>query len=120
MNAPEAASQIISGLFDLEEGKQRWTSGTATVVLVNPPSPEPLHATFYVPENAAARRATIALDKRAVHSEAIGPGMHRMVTSPIKAAEATSIVSLTVDRTFSAPGDSRALGVVLLNIGWGR
>jgi hypothetical protein len=120
MNAPEAEAQIVSGIFGLEEGKQRWTSGTATVMLVSPPDPQPLHARFYVPDNATARRVTLLLDGRKVHTQTIAPGMQYIVTPPQKAAAATSVVSLQLDRTFSAPGDSRQLGVVLLGIGWGK
>ena len=121
MNAPEAEAQIVSGIFRLEEGKQRWTSGTATVMLVSPADAEPLHVNFYVPDNAPARKVWVLLDGQTVYSETLpGPGMHRLVTPPQKARAATSVVALQVDRTFSAPGDSRQLGVVLLDMGWGK
>lgn len=120
MSAREAETQIVAGLFDLEQGKQRWTSGTATVMLVSPADSQPLHAEFYLPDNAAAREVSVILDGRKVDSKAIAPGMQRIVTPPQKAAGPTSVVSLQVDRTFSAPGDARQLGVVLLDIGWGK
>ena len=120
MNAPEAASQIVSGLFDLEEGKRRWTSASATVVLVSPADAEPLHAYLHVPDNAAAREVSLWLDGRKVHTQSVAPGELRIVTSPQKAAGSTSIVSLQVDKTFSVPGDSRLLGVSLFDIGWGK
>jgi 4-amino-4-deoxy-L-arabinose transferase-like glycosyltransferase len=120
MNAPEAETQIVSGLFGLEEGKQRWTAGTATVILVSPPDAEPLHIDLYVPDNAPAREMTVLLDGRKVYTQAIAPGMLSLLTPPQKAAGATSVVSLQLDRTFSAPGDSRVLGVRLIRIGWGK
>ncbi len=120
MNAPEAETQIVSGLFPLEEGKQRWTSGAATVMLVSPAEAEPLHALIYVSDAAVAREVSLFLDDRKVYSQALAPGMQRIVTPAEKAAGATSVVSLRVDRTFSAPGDSRKLGVVLQDIGWGK
>jgi hypothetical protein len=120
MNAPEADAQIISGLYGLEEGKRRWTAGTATVVLVSPPDAEPLHAQIFVPDYAAARDITILLDSRKVDSQPVKPGLQRIVTAPQKAAGPSSTVSLQVDHTFSAPGDSRQLGVVLIDIGWGK
>ncbi len=115
IDAPEAESQIVSGI-----SKDHWTSGTATVVLVSPTDAEPLHAQLYVPDNAVARQVTLMLDGRTVHSQAIGRGVQRVVTPPQKAAGPTSVVSLQVDRTFSASGDSRQLGVVLQDIGWGK
>ncbi len=120
MNAPEAETQIVSGLFNLEDGKQRWTSASATVMLVSPPDAQPLHARFYVPDYATAREVTFLLDGRKVHSQPIAPGMSYIVTPPQKAAGPTSIVAIQLDHTFQAPGDSRQLGVVLLGIGWGK
>jgi hypothetical protein len=121
MNAPEAESQILSGIFDLDQGKQRWMSGTGAVMLVSPADAEPLHVNFYVPGYAAARRLSVTLDEQTVYSEPLpGEGIHRIVTSPLKAKSATSVVKLEVDRTFSAPGDSRVLGIVLLDVGWGK
>jgi hypothetical protein len=120
MNAPEAETQIVSGIYGLEEGKQRWMSGTATVVLVSPAEAMPLHVSLYVPDNAPARQITVLLDGHKVYTQAIAPGMQSIVTPPLKPASATSIVSLQFDRTFSAPGDSRVLGVRLIEVGWAR
>lgn len=121
MNAPEAESQIVSGLFGLEEGKQRWTSGTATVMLVSPPDAEPLHADVYLPDNAPARKVSLLFDGQVAYTTILpGPGIHRIVSPPQKPRGATSVVALQVDRTFSAPGDSRVLGLVLRDIGWGK
>lgn len=121
MNAPEAEAQIVSGIFPLEQDRQRWMSGTAAVMLVSPPGPEPLHVNFYLPDNAAARRLSILLDGQPVYSGTLpGPGIHRIVTPPQQARDATSVMTLQVDRTFSAPGDSRVLGIVLYDVGWGK
>ncbi len=121
MSAPEAEAQIVSGIFGLEDGSWRWTSGTATVTLVSPAVAEPLHAGFRVPDNAPARKVSLLLDGQLASSETLpGPGTYRIVTPPQKAKAATSVVTLQVDRTFSAPGDSRELGIVLLDLGWGK
>jgi Dolichyl-phosphate-mannose-protein mannosyltransferase len=124
MNAPEADTQIVSGIYNLEQGKLRWTSGAATVVLVSPSdrarSAEPLHAAFYIPDNAPARHVVVTLDGRKVYSQAVTPGMQRIVTPPQQAAGPTSIVSLQLDHTFSPPNDSRELGVFLQEVGWGK
>jgi len=121
MNAPEADAQILSGIFDLELGKQRWMSGTASVMLVSPSEAAPLHVDYYQPDNAPARRLTMALDGKIVYSELLpGPGPHRIVTTPQQARDATSVLTLQVDHTLSAPGDSRHLGIVLIDVGWGK
>jgi hypothetical protein len=120
MNAPEAEAQIVSGIFSLEEGTRRWMSGTATVVLVSPTDAEPLHVNFYLPDNAPARQLSVIVDGRTVDTQTLAPGIHRIVTPPQKAAGPTSVVSLQVDHTFQAPGDSRLLGISLFDIGWGK
>jgi hypothetical protein len=120
MNAPEAGPQIVSGIFDLEDKTWRWMSATATVVLVSPKSEEPLHAKIDVPGNVPARRISVMLDGKTVYSQAIAPGMQRIVTPPLRPAGPAATVSLQVDQTFSPPGDARQLGVVLHEIGWGK
>jgi hypothetical protein len=120
MNAPEADSQIVSGIYELEEGVRRWASATATVMLVSPAEAEPLHARIYLPDTAPARQVTFLVDGNSVYSQSINPGIQRIVTPPLRPAGATSMVSMQVDRTFSAPGDSRVLGVSLFEIGWGK
>jgi hypothetical protein len=89
-------------------------------MLVSPAEAEPLHARIYLPDTAPARRVTFQLDGKSVYSQSISPGIQRIVTPPLKPAGTTSMVSLQVDRTFSAPGDSRVLGVSLFEIGWGK
>jgi hypothetical protein len=80
-----------------------------------------LHADVYLPDNAPARKLTVLLDGHPVYTTTLpGPGVHRIVTPPQKALAATSVVALQVDRTFSAPGDSRVLGIRLVDIGWGK
>lgn len=121
MNAPDADLHIVSGIFGLEEGKWRWTGGIATVMLKTPAGPSPLHAVFYVPDNAPARHASLLLDGEEIYSQVLpGPGTYRLVSPPQQAKGPTSILSLRLDKTFSAPGDSRQLGAVLNEMGWGK
>ena len=41
MNAPEADQQIVSGVYQLEEGRYRWMAGRAVVLLKRPDRPCP-------------------------------------------------------------------------------
>ncbi len=49
MNAPDAALHIVSGIYELEGGKTRWTAGTAVLRLKNPAQPQPVQVQFYIP-----------------------------------------------------------------------
>ena len=47
-----------------------------------------------------------------------GPGAYTLKSPPQTPAGPTASVTLTIDRTFSVPGDHRELGVVVSGIGF--
>jgi hypothetical protein len=112
ISAPEAAEQIVSGIFPAD----RWMSQAGVVVLKSPAVPRKLRAEFYLPPNAKARQVTLLLDDREVASHTYsGPGAYTLVSA--EALQGTT-VEIRVDRTFTAPGDQRALGMVLIGVGF--
>jgi hypothetical protein len=114
MSAPEAQTQIASGVYQLE-GQTRWMSGRATVLLKAPVNPMPLHVRLYLPEAAPARVVRVLLDGSHVHQERLpGPGIHSLRTGAVSG----TAVTIEVDKTFSVPGDFRELGVVLMEVGF--
>ena len=119
MNAPEAADQIVSGIFSLEDNRFRWMSRSATVALASPAAALPLRALFTIPPQARARRVTLLLDGREVASQTYPvPGTYTLESPPMRAAGAVATVEITIDETFFAPGDSRELGMVLTSVGF--
>jgi hypothetical protein len=119
MNAPEAPAQIVSGLYDVEGGAWRWMSASAVVLLKSPAQPLPIEAVFTIPDPAPARHVELLLDGRVVASETYsGPGAYTLKSPPQSPAGETATVTLTLDRTFSVPGDRRELGVVVSSIGF--
>jgi hypothetical protein len=120
MDAPEAAGQIVSGVFDLE-GKSRWISASAAITLKNPTESAPLRAEFYIPANAPARRVTLLLDGKEVASRIYpGPGSWFLESKPVRGENDFAMAEIQVDKTFQAPADSRDLGVVLIGVGFAR
>lgn len=114
MNAPEAQSQIVTGVYDLQE-TWRWTSGKAIVLLKPPAGPKSLRLKFYVHDTAPARTLAVSVDNAPVLTQTVpGPGAYTFETKPISG----SAVTLDVDKTFSAPGDARKLGVILMEVGF--
>jgi hypothetical protein len=111
-NSPGAVDQIVSGVFP----NDRWMSQAGIVVLKSPPVPRRLRAEFYIPPNAAAREVTLLLDGRVVASHTYaGPGAYTLTSAePLQGSTA----EVRVDRTFTAPGDRRTLGMVLLGVGF--
>jgi hypothetical protein len=119
MNAPEASAQIVSGLYDLENGTWRWMSGSATVLLKSPGEPLPVEAGFNIPDPAPARRVQLLLDGREIAAQTYsGPGSYILKSPPQAPAGPTATVTLAVDRTFSVPGDHRELGMVVSAVGF--
>jgi hypothetical protein len=119
MNDPEAQNQIGSGVFSLEANRWRWTAGTAEFLLKQPGRPARLEAVLYLPDNVPARRVTLAVNGAVVAERTLpGPGAHTVASDLLPAATGTATATLTVDRTFSPPGDTRKLGVILHDFGF--
>jgi len=116
MNAPEAQEQIVSGVYPLE-GKNgwRWMSGRALILLKKPGRPERLRVSLYIHDNAPARKVTVLLDGVQVAEQTWpAPGKYVLHSQPVQG----SAVTIVADRTFSVPGDSRELGIILTELGF--
>ncbi len=118
MNAPEAASQIVSGVYGLEDNRFRWMSARAVVALKTPADPAPLLVEFFIPDQAPARHVHLILDGAEVAAASYsGPGRYVLTSSKPLAG---STAEVTVDQIFRAPPDTRELGIVLEAIGFKR
>ncbi len=114
MNAPEAGSQIVSGVYNLEDGRWRWMGARAVILLKRPLVAAPLRVEFHIPAQSPARRLTLWLDGERVDERSFAPGTHTLATAPLAGAT----VVITADRTFSVAGDHRELAVVLSAVGF--
>ena len=119
MNAPEAESQIVSGIYKLEENRYRWMAGRGVVLLKKPDRPAPLQAVVYVPPGAPVRRVEIWADGERVASHAVAaPGLCTVESPPLEPGNPSVTVVIAVDTTYSPPGDRRELGVILSAVGF--
>jgi hypothetical protein len=120
MDAPEAKEQIVSGVWSLE-GRQRWMAKSASVVLKSPAAPTPLRVVFTIHPKAPARRVRLLLDGREVAAQSYpGPGTYTLVSPPLQPASGVAVVAIECDATFTAPPDTRDLGLVLTSVGFAR
>jgi hypothetical protein len=63
---------------------------------------------------------TIALNDHTVASQTYSaPGAYSLSSPPVKPDGDTAKLTITVDKSFSAPGDSRQLGIILTEVGFG-
>lgn len=119
MAAPEADSQIVSGLYQLENGRYRWMAAQATILLKSPAKAAPLQAIVYLPDMAPARQVVLELDGREVARQTYqGAGLYTITTPPLDSPPGRTPVTIKVDQTFVAPGDTRRLGIILQEIGF--
>jgi hypothetical protein len=119
MGAPGAGQQIVSGIYKLEEGRWRWMSGRAILLLKSPGAPTPLKARFNIPEASPARRVTLLLEGREIASQSYpAPGTYILQAPPQAVNTATSTLTITVDKVFTVPGDMRELGIILAEAGF--
>ena len=119
MNSPEAERQIVSGIYELEEGRFRWMARRGVIVLKSPATAAPLEVKLFVPENATARRLRLELDGETVLDQPLpGPGLHIVGSAPVAAKGQTATLVLEVDRTLRVPGDHRELGVIIVEAGF--
>jgi hypothetical protein len=106
----------VSGIYALEPGNAwRWMSGRAVVLLKRPASPARLRVDFAIHDLSPARRVTLLLDGVQVAGQTYtAPGRYRLETAPVSG----DAVTIVVDKTFSVPGDSRDLGIILTDVGY--
>lgn len=119
MNAPQAEEHIAGGIYQLEEGRWRWMSERASLLLKKPEGPCVAQVEVYVPEAARARRISVYVDGKPVLEQQLpGPGPYTLRSGELRPLEEVARLEIAVDQTFSAPGDQRALGVVLMGAGF--
>ena len=109
MNSPAAEYQLVSGFFQLEEDRYRWMGKRATALLK--PASGPLTVVVFATKEC---ELTIYAGEREILRQNLTPGLHTLRTAPVEA----SSVTLEVDRVFTAPGDTRELGLIVQSLGF--
>ncbi len=119
MNAPQAGQQIVSGIYQLESGQWRWMSQTAAILLKPPDQPTPVTVQFTIPAVSPARQVTIALNGHTIASQTYpAPGTYSLSSPAVNPGGDSANLTITLDKSFSVPGDSRQLGVILTDVGF--
>lgn len=117
MGSAAADAQILSGVFARENQPWRWIGGRAVFLLNAPAAGDVFHCQIYLSDAAPARHIVVRLgDHVGIDKVLPGPGTYDL-TAPAEVA-APTVVTVQLDKTFRAPGDSRDLGAVLNAIGF--
>lgn len=110
---PQAPAHVLSGLFP-----DGWMSQRATVLLKTPEKQTAVEVVLYIPDSAPARHIQLSVDGQLVAEDTFAkPGSYKL-SAPFQSSNPTAAVTVTVDRTFTVPGDRRQLGVVITGIGF--
>jgi hypothetical protein len=119
LNAPEAEQQIVSGLFQVEEGRWRWMAGRAVILLKRPEQRSIVQVALHIPEQSPARRISLSLDGVPVAEQTFpAPGTYNLSSGPVTVASQEATLTITADKTFSVPGDERRLSIILTAAGF--
>lgn len=118
MGAPEAEAHLLSGAYQLEDGKSRWMGQQARLMVQPRAESGKASATVYVPAAAKARRIWIEWNGVKVAERSIErEGLYTVVAEGINTGWEAGVLTVACDATFVAPGDTRELGVVLIEAG---
>jgi hypothetical protein len=119
MNAPEAEQQIVSGVYQLENGEWRWMGKTAVILLKPPTIPGPLVVRFFIPDAAPAREVRISLNDQVVATQNCpGPGSYEVAKLQNEPKGDSATITISVDKTISSQSDKRELGIILTEVGF--
>ena len=110
---PQAPVHILSGLFP-----DGWMSERASVLLKTPEKLASVEVVFFIPPTAPARRVQLLVDGQQLAEDTFpAPGPYKLA-APFHLSNATATVSITVDKTFTVPGDRRSLGILITGVGF--
>ena len=110
---PQSMTQVVRGLYP-----DGWTAQEATVILKVPATPTTIEADFWIAPNATARHVSLSANGHLLTERDLeAPGTYT-ISAQAPASGASINVTLSMDKTFQAPGDARTLGVVVTGIGY--
>jgi len=117
MNSPQAEEQILDGVYGLEQNRYRWMGAKASFLLKSPAAAALAIVHLYIPDTAPARVISVWIDGQAVGSQTYsGPGSYTLTSDRTHTAGDSATLTIAVDKTFSAPGDQRQLGIILTRV----
>ncbi len=112
IGTPEALDHIVSGVYNTD----RWMGERAVVFLKRPPGAARVSAVLFVPEASPARTFTLSANGVVLQRQTFpGPGKYTLSAPAPPGDEST--ITISADRTFTAPPDTRALSALLLDVG---
>lgn len=118
MGDAESEQHILSGAYQAEDGKTRWMGKQARLILRPVKETNDATATVYVPPVAKARLLWLEWNGKRVGELALTKdGIYTITAKAIRTGLEQGVLTIECDATFSTSGDTRELGVVLVEAG---
>jgi hypothetical protein len=118
MGAAESGQHIVSGAYQIEEGRYRWVGREFRLLVKAPRERADVVAVLYIPDVAPARRFALAVNGRTVLERQFDkPGLYTLEAKDVAVGTADVLVTITADKAFSSPGDTRELAFILQEAG---
>jgi hypothetical protein len=118
MGAAEAEQHLLSGVYQVEDGKTRWMGKQARLIVQPKAEVNEVSATVYVPGMAKARRVWLEWNGvRVAELPFAKDGLYTVSAKGVKTGMEQGVLTVECDATFVAAGDTRELGVVLVEAG---
>ena len=112
---PAADEQIAAGIYAADGNPWRWMAKSATVFFKAPLTPAPIEVRFYIPDAATARTVVLTLDGTVIATQSYrGPGTYTLRTAP----QSGTVLTISLDKSFTVRTDHRELGVILSGAGY--
>ena len=118
MSAPDAQRHILSGAYQLEDGKSRWIAKQVRLILQPTKDTNDVSATIYIPAAAKARKIRLEWNGQLLTEQTYTKdGLYTITAKSIKTGTQQGVLTIECDKTFQSPGDTRELGLILIEAG---
>jgi hypothetical protein len=118
MGDPNAETHLVSGIYQLEEGKYRWMGRQGRILVKPAKESNDVSATIYIPDSAPGREVSLSLNGQIVAKQRYDkPGLYTIEAKAVATGMSDALLTISIDKSFQATGDYRELGLILQQAG---
>lgn len=118
MGDPNAEVHLVSGIYQLEDGKYRWMAKQGRILVKPAKDINDVSATVYIPDAAPGREVTLSVNGKVLQTQLYAkPGLYTIEAKEVNTGMGDTLLTISIDKAFQAPGDFRELGLILQQAG---
>ncbi len=116
---PRADEHLLAGFFASDGAEWRWMGPEGAALLVAPQGKSVFELDFHIPEDAPARRIQVEINGVALADEHYSATGGYQLRAPYEGEEGRNVrVRIRAEPSYTPPGDSRELAVVVVGFGF--